>query len=61
MRCVCDGMAWLGMAMDANANAAGAPRISRPDSAVSTWVIRTDEDAMIMRHRRRLLECRAHR
>jgi acetate kinase len=54
-------MAWLGMAMDANANAAGAPRISRPDSAVSTWVIRTDEDAMIMRHRRRLLECRAHR
>ena len=60
-RRVCDGMAWLGMAIDASANAAGGPRISRPDSAVSAWVIATDEDGMIMRHSRRLLGLGSHR
>lgn len=54
-RRVCDGMAWLGLAFDASANLVGGPCISAPDSQVSAWVIATDEDAMIMRHSRRLL------
>ncbi|WP_295990442.1 acetate/propionate family kinase [Rugamonas sp.] len=58
---VCDNLAWLGLAFDAGANLAGGPRISRPDSAISAWVIATDEDAMIMRHSRQLLGLGAHR
>lgn len=54
-RRVCEAMAWLGLAFDADANDAGGPRISALDSAVSAWVIATDEDAMIFRHSRALL------
>jgi len=47
--------AWLGIALDPDANAAGGPRISRQDSKVSAWVIPTDEELMILRHTRALL------
>ncbi len=53
---VCRGAAWLGVALDANANAAGGPRISAPDSRVAAWVIPTNEELMIARHTRRLLD-----
>ena len=43
------------MKIDDAANAQGAPRISRADSAVSAWVIPTDEELMIARHTRRTL------
>ncbi|WP_019939550.1 acetate/propionate family kinase [Bordetella sp. FB-8] len=49
-RMVCEGAAWLGVALDPAANAAGAPRITRKTSRVSAWVIPTDEDLMIARH-----------
>jgi acetate kinase len=52
---VCRGAAWLGVTLDAAANAAGGPRISAPGSRVSAWVIPTDEELMIARHARRLL------
>ena len=52
---VCRGAAWLGVALDAGANAGGGPRISTPDSAVAAWVIPTDEELMIARHTRALL------
>jgi acetate kinase len=55
---VCRDAEWLGINLDAPANAAGGPRISRPDSAVSAWVIPTDENLMIARHTRRLLDSR---
>jgi acetate kinase len=49
---VCEGAAWLGIALDPVANQAGGPRITRPQSRVSAWVIPTDEDRMIARHTR---------
>jgi acetate kinase len=46
---------WLGMELDAAANAARDPRISTPGSRVSAWVIATNEEALIARHTRTLL------
>jgi len=43
------GAAWLGVEIDDDANAAGGPRISRPHSRVSAWVIPTDEDLVVAR------------
>lgn len=42
--------AWLGVTLDSHANRVGAARISAPDSAVSAWVIPTNEELMIARH-----------
>jgi acetate kinase len=47
---VCDRLAWLGLRLDAAANAANANCISTPDSSVKVQVIATDEEAMIARH-----------
>jgi acetate kinase len=47
---VCADARWLGARLDPAANLAGGPRISTPDSAVSLWVIPTDEELMIARH-----------
>ena len=47
--------AWLGVQIDAAANEAGHTRLSPPDSAVSAWMIPTDEDVMIVCHCRQLL------
>jgi acetate kinase len=47
---VCDNAAWLGIRLDAAANAHGGPRISAADSPVSVWVIPTNEELMIARH-----------
>ena len=52
---VCRDASWLGLDFDADANASGAPCISRTGSRVSAWVIPTDEEPMIARHMRRLL------
>ncbi len=53
---VCRDAAWLGVVLDAAANAAGGPRISAPASAVTVWVVPTDEELMIARHTRDLVE-----
>jgi acetate kinase len=55
---VCQGASWLGVALDADANAAGGPRISKANSPISAWVVPTDENLMIARHTRRLLDAR---
>ncbi len=47
---VCDAMAWLGLNLDVDRNAAGGPCITRVDSAVSAWIIPTHEDEMIAQH-----------
>lgn len=52
---VCDRLAWLGTAIDAEANAAGAARIATAQSKVGLWVIPTDEERTIARHTRNLL------
>lgn len=53
---VCEQASWLGVEIDAAANAGGGPRISKPDGKVSAWVIPTNEDLMIARHAWRLLQ-----
>ena len=52
---VCRQAAWLGVELDADANAAGGPRISTASSRTSAWVIPTNEELMIARHTRQLL------
>jgi acetate kinase len=54
-RRICEASAWLGVKLDAKANAAGGPLISAPGSKVSAWVIATNEELMIARHMARLL------
>ena len=54
-RRVCESCSWLGVHVDAKANAGGGPRISPPDSKVSAWVIPTNEELMIARHTGSLL------
>jgi acetate kinase len=49
-RRVSDASAWLGIELDQEANARKGPRISRPGSKVSAWVIPTNEELMIARH-----------
>lgn len=52
---ICAASAWLGVCLDAGANARGGPEISAPGSRVSAWVIPTNEELMIARHTERLL------
>jgi acetate kinase len=53
---VCRDAKWLGVTLDETANEAGGPRISLPASATSAWVVPTDENLMVARHTRRLLD-----
>ncbi len=54
-RRICEASAWLGVELDAEANAGAGPRISTRHSRVSAWVIPTNEEFMIARHTGRLL------
>jgi acetate kinase len=53
---ICRDAAWLGVALDAEANEAGAAHITVPGSRVTAWRIPTDEEGVIARHTRRLAE-----
>ena len=46
---VCDGLGWMGVALDSDANAGGAQTISAPGSSVRVKVIPTREDLVILR------------
>jgi acetate kinase len=52
---ILDACAWLGVELDVDANRHGGPCISAAGSAVSAWVIPTNEELMIARHTRRLV------
>ncbi len=52
---VCESAAWLGVALDPRANAAGGPRISSAESRTPVWVLSTNEELMIARHTARVL------
>jgi acetate kinase len=52
---VCRRAAWLGIALDAEANADDGPRISTAGSRTTAWVVPTNEELMIARHTRDLL------
>ena len=56
---VCEDAGWIGITLDETLNAGGGPRISRVDSKVSTWVIPTDENLMVARHTRDVLDAKA--
>ncbi len=58
---VCERLSWLGVKLDASANATGGPCITTPESAVSVWVIPTDEEWMIAWHTASLLRPKAAR
>jgi acetate kinase len=47
---VLDGLTWLGVAVDPEANQRGAQTISSAGSAVAAFVIRTNEELMIAQH-----------
>jgi acetate kinase len=53
---VCEGAAWLGVRLDGAANAAGASRLHAPDSAVAVWMIPADEESVIARQTRTVLD-----
>jgi acetate kinase len=48
-------LSWLGAEIDAAANIAGHPLISKPASRVKVYVIPTNEELMIARHTLALL------
>jgi acetate kinase len=52
---VCRDAGWLGVELDADANAHGGPRISTVESRVQAWVIPTNEELTIARHTKRVL------
>ena len=53
---ICKGLAWLGLELDIEANERNGPRISREGSSVSAWVIPTNEELVVAREVKRLLE-----
>ncbi len=44
---ICRGLSWMGLVLDEAANDAGGPCISKSWSAVSAWVVPTNEERMI--------------
>ncbi len=54
-RRICESASWLGIAFDEQANARHESRITHRNSAVSAWVIPTNEELMIARHTWELL------
>jgi acetate kinase len=55
---ICEGLEWAGIRVDPSANdaASGDARIGVPAAPVDTWVIATDEERMIARETRIMLE-----
>ena len=53
---VCSRLEWLGIRLDRAANQQGGPRISTADSHISVWVIPTNEESVIARHTRHILQ-----
>jgi acetate kinase len=53
---VCRDASWLGIELDPAANSAGGPRISKEGNPASAWTIPTNEELMIARHTRRLID-----
>jgi acetate kinase len=57
-RRVCERLGWLGVAIDATANAQATPCISSADSRVTVLIVPTSEETMIARHCRTVLNQR---
>ncbi|WGS01695.1 acetate/propionate family kinase [Bradyrhizobium sp. ISRA443] len=57
---VCERLAWLGVRLDAAANAKAQPRIAAADSGVDVLIVPTSEESSIARHCAALLSSRAN-
>jgi acetate kinase len=57
---ICQRCEWLGVDLDPDANQRGEGCITTPSSAVSAWVIPTNEAQMIARHTVETLKAPAH-
>jgi acetate kinase len=57
---VAQHLEWLGLELDAEANASGGPRISRQGARVACYVVPTDEELMIARHTLETLRAHGH-
>jgi len=57
---VMNRLSWLGIACDPNGNAKNGPRISTEASAVSCYVVPTDEELMIAQHTRDCMRRPSH-
>jgi acetate kinase len=53
---IVEGLQFLGIELDCEANSQNADNITTPQSHCSVHVIKTDEDLMIARHTRRMLQ-----
>jgi acetate kinase len=53
---ICEGLRFLGIQLDPDRNVVHAPVISSDDASVTVRVVPTDEDLMVARHTRRLIE-----
>ncbi|HKX35108.1 MAG TPA: acetate/propionate family kinase, partial [Rhizorhapis sp.] len=49
-RRVCERLSWMGLSLDADANAQGLVAIHAPSSVIKAWVIPTDEETVIAQH-----------
>lgn len=58
---VCEKLAWLGIAIDADANQRGRECISPTGQSPSVWVIPTDEERVIASHTIAVIRGRANR
>jgi acetate kinase len=54
-QCICEGLGYLGVALDDNSNKTNEAVISVPAAEVTVRIIRTDEEAMIARATQRIL------
>ena len=55
---ICDGMDWIGIGIDAEANLAGKARLHADGAKVQVLALPTDEEGVIARDTHRLLEAR---
>ena len=53
---ILEGIEWLGFTLDPAANARNAMRITTPDSAKPSYVISTNEELVIARHTRAMID-----
>ncbi len=58
---VCNDAAWLGVALDRDANARSDASIGAPTSRVEVWALPTNEELMIARHARAVIEAQGER
>jgi acetate kinase len=53
---VCQDASWIGIRLDEASNTRGGPRLSPAQSTPSAWMLPTDENLMVARHTRALLD-----